>query len=87
MSTLFFKAKSEIFRSQFRLPTNEMLDGSVVCTMWAPYAKKYIKGNIPTNYLIILSSLLFKISIEFENRENLFVNKLHLFRVQDPKAG
>lgn len=50
LSVSRFKAKSEIFRSQFRLPTNEMLDGSVVCTMWAPYAKKYIKGNIPTIY-------------------------------------
>ena len=53
------KTKSELFRSQFRLPNNEMLDGSVVCTMWAPYSKKYIKGKIflSTNYICFASKV------------------------------
>lgn len=43
----------------FRLPNREMLDGDVVCSLWAPYKKKYISGKIyiSTNYIAFASKV------------------------------
>jgi len=40
------KARSERFRFNFRLPTNEKLDGHIQCTLWAAFDKKVVWGNL-----------------------------------------
>jgi hypothetical protein len=52
----------------FRLPNHEMLDGNVVCSLWAPYNKKYIKGTIyiSSNYITFTSKVNLAILIFFD---------------------
>ena len=54
------KARSEAFRTTFRLPNGEMLDGNVVCSLWAPYNKRYIRGKIyvSSNYVCFSSKVI-----------------------------
>nr|XP_009857558.1 TBC1 domain family member 9 [Ciona intestinalis] len=40
------RARSERYRFIFRLPKDEKLDGHIQCTLWAPYEKKHIWGNM-----------------------------------------
>lgn len=54
------KARSESFRTMFRLPNGEMLDGNVVCSVWAPYNKRHIRGKIfvSSNYVCFASKVI-----------------------------
>lgn len=37
---------SEEYRSTFRLPATEILDGKIKANLWLPYNKRYANGNI-----------------------------------------
>lgn len=52
------RAKNQRYRSCFRLTQDERLDGHTDCTLWAPFAKSHIRGQlyISTNYLCFRSS-------------------------------
>nr|DBA28973.1 TPA: hypothetical protein GDO54_009249 [Pyxicephalus adspersus] len=51
------RAKSERYRSLFRLPKNEKLDGHTDCTLWTPFSKRHIVGQmfVSTNYICFTS--------------------------------
>uniref|UniRef100_A0A8C5LYK0 TBC1 domain family member 9 n=1 Tax=Leptobrachium leishanense TaxID=445787 RepID=A0A8C5LYK0_9ANUR len=51
------RAKSERYRTMFRLPTDEKLDGHTDCTIWAPYSKQHVFGQmfVSTNYICFTS--------------------------------
>ena len=38
------RAQSDAFRSNFRLPVGEKLDGRTECALWTPYDKKEVRG-------------------------------------------
>uniref|UniRef100_A0A8C4Z004 TBC1 domain family member 9 n=1 Tax=Gadus morhua TaxID=8049 RepID=A0A8C4Z004_GADMO len=47
------RAKSERYRALFRLPKDEKLDGHTDCTLWTPFNKRHILGQmfVSTNYI------------------------------------
>uniref|UniRef100_A0A667YUC2 TBC1 domain family member 9 n=1 Tax=Myripristis murdjan TaxID=586833 RepID=A0A667YUC2_9TELE len=47
------RAKSERYRALFRLPKDEKLDGHTDCTLWTPFNKMHILGQmfVSTNYI------------------------------------
>ncbi|KAG8453928.1 hypothetical protein GDO86_000524 [Hymenochirus boettgeri] len=47
------RAKSEQYRALFRLPKDEKLDGHTDCTLWTPFSKRHIMGQmfVSTNYI------------------------------------
>ncbi|KAM8938850.1 TBC1 domain family member 9 isoform 2-T2 [Pelodytes ibericus] len=51
------RAKSERYRSLFRLPKDEKLDGHTDCTLWTPFSKQHIFGQmfVSTNYICFTS--------------------------------
>ncbi|KAH0615998.1 hypothetical protein JD844_026732 [Phrynosoma platyrhinos] len=51
------RAKSERYRALFRLPKNEKLDGHTDCTLWTPFNKMHILGQmfVSTNYICFTS--------------------------------
>ncbi|CAF4497386.1 unnamed protein product [Rotaria socialis] len=51
------KTRSEHYRSRFRLPLNERLDGEVPCYLWAPYSRSNVSGKlyISTNFVCFAS--------------------------------
>ncbi|KAM5192782.1 TBC1 domain family member 9 isoform 1-T1 [Mantella aurantiaca] len=51
------RAKSERYRSLFRLPKDEKLDGHTDCTLWTPFSKRHIVGQmfVSTNYICFTS--------------------------------
>ncbi|NWU94402.1 TBCD9 protein, partial [Upupa epops] len=51
------RAKSERYRSLFRLPKDEKLDGHTNCTLWTPFNKMHILGQmfVSTNYICFTS--------------------------------
>uniref|UniRef100_A0A8D2J5H3 TBC1 domain family member 9 n=1 Tax=Varanus komodoensis TaxID=61221 RepID=A0A8D2J5H3_VARKO len=51
------RAKSERYRALFRLPKNEKLDGHTDCTLWTPFNKMHILGQmfVSTNYICFSS--------------------------------
>ncbi|XP_054734320.1 TBC1 domain family member 9 [Anastrepha obliqua] len=40
------RQKSEEYRSYFRLPQTEIIDGQIKANIWTPYSKRYVGGNI-----------------------------------------
>uniref|UniRef100_G3UK77 TBC1 domain family member 9 n=1 Tax=Loxodonta africana TaxID=9785 RepID=G3UK77_LOXAF len=50
------RAKSERYRALFRLPKDEKLDGHTDCTLWTPFNKMHILGQmfVSTNYSVII---------------------------------
>ena len=40
------RAQSEAYRSNFRLPGGEKLDGRADCTLWTPYNKQHVWGTL-----------------------------------------
>nr|XP_061793342.1 TBC1 domain family member 9B-like [Nerophis lumbriciformis] len=50
-------AKNERYRSAFRLTEDERLDGHTDCTLWAPFAKTHVPGQlfISDNYICFSS--------------------------------
>ncbi|XP_053317053.1 TBC1 domain family member 9 [Spea bombifrons] len=51
------RAKSERYRTLFRLPKDEKLDGHTDCTLWTPFSKRHIAGQmfVSTNYICFTS--------------------------------
>ncbi|NP_001131090.1 TBC1 domain family member 9 [Xenopus tropicalis] len=51
------RAKSERYRALFRLPKDEKLDGHTDCTLWTPFSKRHILGQmfVSTNYICFTS--------------------------------
>lgn len=51
------RAKNESYRATFRLPGDERLDGHTSCTLWTPFSKLHIPGQmfISTNYICFAS--------------------------------
>ncbi|XP_069834736.1 TBC1 domain family member 9 isoform X2 [Dendropsophus ebraccatus] len=51
------RAKSERYRALFRLPKDEKLDGHTDCTLWTPFSKRHIAGQmfVSTNYICFTS--------------------------------
>lgn len=47
------RAKNERYRAMFRLTQDERLDGHTDCTLWTPFAKMHVVGQlfISTNYI------------------------------------
>ena len=51
------RAKNERYRTLFRLTQEERLDGHTDCTLWAPFAKMHVTGQlfISNNYICFAS--------------------------------
>ncbi|XP_078087922.1 TBC1 domain family member 9B isoform X1 [Mustelus asterias] len=51
------RAKSERYRSTFQLPKDERLDGHTECTLWTPFNKMHIMGQmfVSNNYICFAS--------------------------------
>ncbi|XP_051024405.1 TBC1 domain family member 9B isoform X1 [Acomys russatus] len=51
------RAKNECYRAAFRLPKDERLDGHTGCTLWTPFNKLHIPGQmfISNNYICFAS--------------------------------
>ncbi|XP_063784602.1 TBC1 domain family member 9B isoform X1 [Pseudophryne corroboree] len=51
------RAKNEQYRATFRLPRDERLDGHTDCTLWTPFAKMHIPGQmfVSNNYICFAS--------------------------------
>uniref|UniRef100_A0A8C5Q2D8 TBC1 domain family member 9B n=1 Tax=Leptobrachium leishanense TaxID=445787 RepID=A0A8C5Q2D8_9ANUR len=51
------RAKNERYRATFRLPRDERLDGHTDCTLWTPFAKIHIPGQmfVSNNYICFAS--------------------------------
>lgn len=51
------RAKNECYRATFRLPKDERLDGHTGCTLWTPFNKLHIPGQmfISNNYICFAS--------------------------------
>lgn len=80
---LFFRdldarAKSERYRALFRLPKDEKLDGHTDCTLWTPFNKMHILGQmfVSTNYICFNSK-----------EENLCSLIIPLWEVSTKHAG
>ena len=53
------RARSEEYRSKFRLPVVERLDGDTDCALWLPYRKSHTKGKlyVSKNYVCFSSKV------------------------------
>ncbi|CAH1786340.1 unnamed protein product [Owenia fusiformis] len=71
------RARSEAYRSIFRLPANEKLDGDVECTLWTPYNKQHVWGRIyiSSHYLCFASRVKSLVAIVIPMREISVVEK------------
>ena len=51
------RAKNECYRATFRRPRDERLDGHTSCTLWTPFNKLHIPGQmfISSNYICFAS--------------------------------
>ncbi|XP_019361703.1 PREDICTED: TBC1 domain family member 9B isoform X1 [Gavialis gangeticus] len=51
------RAKNECYRATFRLPKDERLDGHTDCTLWTPFNKMHIPGQmfVSNNYICFAS--------------------------------
>ncbi|XP_069754067.1 TBC1 domain family member 9B-like isoform X2 [Narcine bancroftii] len=51
------RAKNERYRSTFKLPKDEKLDGHTECTLWTPFNKMHIMGQmfVSNNYICFAS--------------------------------
>ncbi|XP_063602227.1 TBC1 domain family member 9-like [Penaeus indicus] len=59
------RAHSDMYRSKFRLPLSEKLDGSTTCSLWTPYRKVYVSGTlyISFNYICFDSKIANLVSV------------------------
>ncbi|KAI5625140.1 TBC1 domain family member 9, partial [Silurus asotus] len=71
------RAKSERYRTLFRLPKDEKLDGHTDCTLWTPFNKKHILGQmfVSTNYICFTSKEETVCSLIIPLREVTIVEK------------
>ena len=51
------RAKNERYRALFRLTQDERLDGHTDCTLWTPFAKMHVVGQmfVSNNYICFAS--------------------------------
>jgi hypothetical protein len=61
----------------FRLPNRDMLDGTVVCSLWTPYNKKYARGKIyiSNNYICFASKVPKLVELIIPIRDIFIVEK------------
>ncbi|XP_066574485.1 TBC1 domain family member 9 isoform X2 [Amia ocellicauda] len=71
------RAKSERYRALFRLPKDEKLDGHTDCTLWTPFNKMHIVGQmfVSTNYICFTSKEETLCSLIIPLREVTIVEK------------
>ncbi|XP_076830518.1 TBC1 domain family member 9 [Brachyhypopomus gauderio] len=71
------RAKSERYRALFRLPKDEKLDGHTDCTLWTPFNKTHILGQmfVSTNYICFTSKEETVCSLIIPLREVTIVEK------------
>ncbi|KTF99980.1 hypothetical protein cypCar_00041458 [Cyprinus carpio] len=71
------RAKSERYRALFRLPKDEKLDGHTDCTLWTPFNKMHILGQmfVSTNYICFTSKEETVCSLIIPLREVTIVEK------------
>eukprot|EP00066_Takifugu_rubripes_P021976 XP_011611242.1 PREDICTED: TBC1 domain family member 9 [Takifugu rubripes] len=71
------RAKSERYRTLFRLPKDEKLDGHTDCTLWTPFNKMHILGQmfVSTNYICFTSKEETLCSLIIPLREVTIVEK------------
>ncbi|XP_033985783.1 TBC1 domain family member 9 [Trematomus bernacchii] len=71
------RAKSERYRAVFRLPKDEKLDGHTDCTLWTPFNKMHILGQmfVSTNYICFTSKEEMLCSLIIPLREVTIVEK------------
>nr|XP_023655199.1 TBC1 domain family member 9-like [Paramormyrops kingsleyae] len=71
------RAKSERYRALFRLPKDEKLDGHTDCTLWTPFNKTHILGQmfVSTNYICFSSKEETLCSLIIPLREVTIVEK------------
>ncbi|GFY60288.1 TBC1 domain family member 9 [Trichonephila inaurata madagascariensis] len=71
------RAHSETYRSTFRLPLDEKLDGSTECSLWTPYNKQYVWGRmfLSSSYICFESEVRFLVSLVIPMREMTIVEK------------
>ncbi|XP_061778897.1 TBC1 domain family member 9 isoform X2 [Nerophis lumbriciformis] len=71
------RAKSERYRALFRLPKDEKLDGHTGCTLWTPFNKMHILGQmfVSTNYICFTSKEEMQCSLIIPLREVTIVEK------------
>ncbi|KAM9792124.1 LOW QUALITY PROTEIN: TBC1 domain family member 9 [Neosynchiropus ocellatus] len=71
------RAKSERYRALFRLPKDEKLDGHTDCTLWTPFNKMHILGQmfVSTNYICFTSKEEMQCSLIIPLREVTIVEK------------
>ncbi|XP_062851361.1 TBC1 domain family member 9 [Trichomycterus rosablanca] len=71
------RAKSERYRTLFRLPKDEKLDGHTDCTLWTPFNKMHILGQmfVSTNYICFTSKEETTCSLIIPLREVTIVEK------------
>ncbi len=60
------KYRSEAYRSRFRLPLTERLDGEVVCHLWTPHNRSSISGKL----YISMNFICFASKVRFEKKLN-----------------
>ncbi|XP_066287843.1 TBC1 domain family member 9-like [Branchiostoma lanceolatum] len=85
------RAKSEAYRTLFRLPLSEKLDGRTECTLWTPYNKRHVWGMlyVSPNYLCFMSRVSNEVSLivplrdvslveKIENTNSLLPNAVHI---------
>ncbi|MBN3279690.1 TBCD9 protein, partial [Polyodon spathula] len=71
------RAKSERYKALFRLPKDEKLDGHTGCTLWTPFNKMHILGQmfVSTNYICFTSKEEALCSLIIPLREVTIVEK------------
>ena len=69
---------SESYRSTFRLPSSEKLDGTLPCTLWTPYNKQHAWGKmyLSPNYLCFESRVTGLVKLVIPLRDITFPEKV-----------
>lgn len=73
------RAHSEAYRTTFRLPLNEKLDGTTECSLWLPYSKQHVWGKmyLSSNYICFESQVKFLVSLVIPLREMSVLEKVN----------
>ncbi|KAB7494763.1 TBC1 domain family member 9 [Armadillidium nasatum] len=72
------RAHTESYKNMFRLPSDEKLDGSTQCLIWAPYKKNFVSGilYISSNFICFGSKVNNLLSVVCPLRHVQSVEKL-----------